>query len=283
MTTTGVDHHHPDLPTDVRVHDLVWESAHEAAKLKEIGCARADHHDIVPFLQFFKDGNLIGTFFPDQIDRDKALAAICIITPLVGADLVCATLDAHVTTSMINPATGEKWGPGEMQAACDTEGACAVGLLTDCLATMGVFRDGHVEQVNHRYTGHEVKGNLKWMDPDCMVENGEQQHLSGLVVDTMKQAMEHAHSADRFNLNATMLAKAKEMGIPPLEAYWHEVIVGAKIAMLTGAISAALLNPPDEDMRKLCETHLNEAELERARNSHLGVMAMMLRVQYGLA
>jgi hypothetical protein len=272
------------MPTDVRVHDLVEFSAREAARLKESGCAREEHFDIVPFLQFFKDGDLIGTFFARQIDRDQALAAIQMVTPLVGADLVCATLDAHVTQSMVNPATGKPWGPHEMQNACDDEGACATGLLTDCLATMGVFRDGHVEQVNHRYTGHETIGTLKWQDPDYMVESAEgKANLSGLVVDTMKHAMTQAHSAERFTRTAEMLAKAKEVGIPPLEAYWHEVIVAAKIVLLTGACAAALLNPPNEEMRDLCATHLNEEELDKAAQGPLGIMAQLLRVQYNIA
>lgn len=135
-----------------------------------------------------------------QIDRDMGLAA-CRIVGLTGADTITFMADSHLANDPINPATGEQWGPGEMQNACDVEGACSVGLLDDCLMVTTVWRDNdrtRGETLVYTVTkGQGVGGStIAWkgtaepmvIDTAAMPDTG----LDGLVYDGMRSGFREA-------------------------------------------------------------------------------------------
>jgi hypothetical protein len=99
-----------------------------------------DPGDICPAVLFERDGVFVAATTAPVVDRDMGLMAAQIGIPGFAADSVVWAADAHVTNTQINPATGEKWGPNEMQNACDNEGACAVGILRDCILAVHVDR-----------------------------------------------------------------------------------------------------------------------------------------------
>lgn len=275
---------HPDTPTDVRVGELVSWASSAAASIKERGCEKYDHYDIAPIVEFFKDGALILTLFPAQVSRDNALAAARIAAGPVKPDLITATLDAHVTRAMTNPATGESWKPGEMQASCDDDGACATGLLTDCLVTMAVYRDGHHEMLQRRYQGHETQGNLVWLgDGDHFVSSSSTQS-AGYVPDVLQQAMRQAWSETGVlaKAEADLQQVAEEESLSAHMQYWHQVVAGAKMALLSGAAQGALVAAPDEEVSIMVKASLSQEALNEARNSSLGLIASLLGARLGV-
>ena len=132
-----------------------------------------------------------------EINRDAALWAATILGSMVQPDFITMMADAHTTGTMINPATGKQWGPGEMQAACDTEGACSVGLLDDCLMFHTVWPDGRARMETRVYTvtkGTGVGGStITWRGtaPDSVLDSADTKgNLDGLITDALRQALQ---------------------------------------------------------------------------------------------
>lgn len=141
--------------------------------------------DIPPCVRVIREG---GTHkveviaWAPQINRDMGLKIAEVLSEAIQPDLVYFVADAHVTKSMTNPNTGEQWGPGEMQNLCDNEGACAVGLLDDCMAVTTVWRDGRVRMESLIYQVDKDAGTVKWFTPI----DPEKEHL-GKAFDTASE------------------------------------------------------------------------------------------------
>lgn len=275
-----------DMPTNVVVNDVVRKASNAACSMKERGCEENDHYDICPTIEFYKDGVPILMLVTKGISRDNALAAARIAAGPVQPDAICITLDAHVTQEMNNPKTGKPWGPGEMQASCDDEGACATGLLTDCLVTMAVFSDGHHEHLQRRYRGHETAGNLVWLgEGDAMVSGTDNnQQVTGYVVEHLAQSLAFAldQSPRLAEAEAEVARTAAAEGISEKMQFWHKVCAGAKLALLSGASVGALVCAPDEEVATMVNETMSQERLDEDRNGSLGFMALMLAVKLGV-
>jgi hypothetical protein len=97
---------------------------------KEATVARSpqdDPGDMCPAALFERDGVFVAAGNAPEVDRDMGLELARVGIRGFAADAIIWAADAHAANSPINPATGEEWGPGGMQNACDNEGACAVG------------------------------------------------------------------------------------------------------------------------------------------------------------
>lgn len=93
-----------------------------------------------------------------QIDRDMGLAIAKTLVTATSPDYVTFMADAHAANEMTNPATGKPWAPGEMQNACDVEGACSVGVLDDCLIFQTAWPSGRQRAETYRYTVTKGQG-----------------------------------------------------------------------------------------------------------------------------
>lgn len=93
-----------------------------------------------------------------HIDRDLGLHAATTLTAALQPLHVTVMSDAHTTSQPNNPSTGQPWRPGEMQKACDTEGACTAGVLDDCLVFSTVWPDGRVRMATRIYTVTKGEG-----------------------------------------------------------------------------------------------------------------------------
>lgn len=168
-----------------------------------------------------------------QIDRDQGLAIAHILVSTCQPDYVTFMADAHVAVNSINPATGKQWGPGEMQAACDVDGACAVGVLDDCLVFHTLWADGRARIENHRYTVTKGKGKgastIRWSGytgtEDVMVIDTAEGNgtVSGLVGDQLKAAYSPDNEARR-------IIEMALSAFSPEDAFCHS-LVGAVTAL----------------------------------------------------
>jgi hypothetical protein len=142
-----------------------------------------DPGDIAPFE---RDGQLLATARASDVDRDEGLAIALIGVSGYHADAVLWVADAHMTTEPINPNTGKPWGPGEMQNACDNDGACAVGLLRDCLLIVRYERGlGITHNTQMPYVVDKEARVVRW---DSAERRPEPNTSQGFIVDVLADA-----------------------------------------------------------------------------------------------
>lgn len=163
-----------------------------------------ENDDLVPSVDVFRNERFLAGILAPQIDRDLALAAANIAIPGFNAEAVIVTLDAHLTQNVTHNDKGESvWTAGprkghvvrqhEMQTMCDEEGACEIGLITDCLIVMRVDREGVVEQGMLPYHVHKTARTVAWQEhaPDGKAEHlywstaKEDQGAAGVVPETI--------------------------------------------------------------------------------------------------
>lgn len=266
----------PTMPTNVRVHEVLLTDAKRTWGLKESGCAEDDHFDINPIVSFFDDKEeLVATVMCRG--RNGALAAARIGAVPMRAAFLVAHFDAHITNAPINPSTGREWGPGEMQAACDTEDACATGLLSDCIVSQAAFPDGHVEMLTRRYGGHEKAGNLHWDEPEHAVEDGDRFRCQGVIADGLRAAL-----VDKNNLTSVFAKTAADNGLDDETAYWHQVCAAIKCMIGTGAVGAMMLNPPSKAAQDLVERSLTPESIEEWLTEPMGSMLRAIGARFGI-
>lgn len=170
------------LETFIDVCKHTKESAVAAATNGEID-------DVPPFVEFHRDGEPFMLFITAQIDRDMALTAIMLGVPIFAIDEMYLMFDAHMSREMNNPATGKPWGPGGMQKACDEDGACSLGVITDCLTFMSMTRDGEVSMANVPYHVDKTNHVVCWHDDEFRATKEEGAvKLEGLVPDRIRDA-----------------------------------------------------------------------------------------------
>lgn len=210
--------------------------------------------DICPIVVFERDGIQVAVCHAPQVDRDLGLAIASIGAPGYGADEMLFAVDAHYTTQPLNPRTGKPWQPGEMQKACDHEGACDVGVTTDCLMVLTVNLAGEMRWMNVPYHVDKATRETHWLDTEFMPEDLQ---LAGLVPDTLRDAMKR----DRLPL------EAPDGGVTRAEA---DAFVTAALMSMTHA--AVMLASPlsQEDMQGLAARFggmvLTEDEFEAFRH-----------------
>lgn len=186
-----------------------------ASGFKEHGAKTIDpHFDIPPYLVGFRGergrAGAVIEVICEEVDRERGLDAMYLLAAMECV-AIAATFDAHLSTQMTNPRTGKRWKQDEMQKLCDGEGACDLGLLTDCLMTSAVFADGKVAGYNRSYHLHEAKGEIAWVsEGEAMGEGVEGATLGGYVIENMKHLMKEGHA--RAQLVMSGLA-AQEAGI----------------------------------------------------------------------
>jgi hypothetical protein len=269
----------PPRLANVRCQPTVIEAAGRAKELKSIGCADKDHYEIVPVVEIYKDGNHILTAMPPVLDKNRALAIADICAGPIQPDLIVMTTDAHTTNVPINPATGRPWGPGEMQNACDTDGACSTGLLIDCLLTSAVFGDLHHEMLQQKYTGHEKAGGIQWHEPEHL-RSGDELTPTGYLVDRLTDAMKHARDGMSPAITTVLDKAAKDDGIDSGSAFWHGVVSSAAISMMAQAAMSVMIYAPPEYMH-IVERGLSDDAIRAMFDSPLGQLQPLLAQRFG--
>lgn len=194
--------------------------------MKEDAAQRAaerGHDDMNGIVEVWRDDEPLLTIFTPNVDRDEALNAVWFVVPAMNADRVVVAMDAHLTRQMENPATGEPWKQGEMQKACHEDGACATGVITDCLIINDARRDGTYRMQTLAYhVDEQAKADgdrpvaVHWQpvgDESHMLDGDADARLEGLVPDTIRGAFQRTLDSDTDAELAAM-----EAGIDPVDA-----------------------------------------------------------------
>lgn len=219
------------------------------------------------------------------MDKRDAIAAATIMCHMTaGVDRLVVSLDAHVSSGPINPATGQEWGPGEMQRACDEDGACSLGVITDTIVTNEFRSDGTAQMVERLYHvhEHETGGTIGWVRTESVDERQEGTALQGRIVDALRAAM-----ADRNRMTpADVVAEARALGGPtdPVELEVHQRLAVTKFLAVTlgGGVSPHFTDEIAARFGDLITDSLSEAAVKEFCESPAGQLVPLLREKFGL-
>lgn len=192
---THAEHHKEDILSD---WTIPWEAIVERHR------ARIEDHD--SYIPFFVEAWSIGEDTPRVITvipeaawpvapRDAMLYAADVMALCLGADYIVCVYDTHISKSMINPVTGKKWGPGEMQNLCDEQGFCDTGIIRDELVVTAIRRSNRkirLESLPYHFHRGEL---MEFPDRNIVNEwdrtrsDAEGTHSGGLIPDRLRAAM----------------------------------------------------------------------------------------------
>lgn len=274
------------------IDPLVQEVLDNHWKFKEIRVASdfEDHPgdggpiggDMVPFVTFSnEDGTQVRLEYAcPRIDKRDAIAVANLIAPLLQSDWLLATMDTHISYNPTNPATGEPWKPGEMQKACDEDGACSTGIITDAITAMLVRRDGTVQMVSRTYHVDKAKGEIHWVDVTSMDTRGkdpEANQVTGFVAENLMRAFQRKGPQENEK------AMADEAGIPLDDRPTYMLVSTCQLALNVIA-GAAMPYFTDEEIERngdYITKQMTEEAVARL-GERLGPISAMLRAKWGL-
>lgn len=209
--------------------------------------------DIGPVIQLNDEEGPVLTCFIHDVNRDHALEFIVKAVPAYGATEAYLGTDSHYTRSLTNPTTGEEWGPGGMQQACDNEGACALGLITDTISFMFAEKRGRMQMRNRPYHIHASDQTVAWQDdPEPMMDSDEDgQHMEGLIPDVLRDALSRPDLLEATEDPAVRAAMEQTTaGLEPWEERLHRILGGTHLlaADPRWSILLVLRNETEQDI-----------------------------------
>lgn len=266
------------LPLPTAEESVLVHWAEQAWKRKEWGVKEVhDDYDISPEVHLYKGDEHLLTMLMNHVSRDEALAAMRLVAPALQANRIFLTVDAHVSSSMTNPKTGERWGPGEMQNACNEDGACDLGIITDCIMTQEFRDDGYNAIVNRRYhVNHEAR-QVHWVDPTGYTNNEDDPKFSmtGFVIESVADVL-LAPQPD----GASLQQLREEAGVPEhlLDVHTRCAAANLFLAVIGGAAAVPVSN--DEELAVVKDS-VNEERVTQMIQK-MGPIIPLIRWKLGL-
>lgn len=166
-------------------------------KIKERFLPFTERGDIPPIVLVEKDDKLIAMIIAPQVDKYLGLSAVRFANLYFQPDSVTMYVDAHMSQldGLKNASKEEameemtrRFPPGSMQKMCDEEGACATGIIVDCIICHVIDKAGNVKMSSTPYDYHGAEGPpFKWLpnknidDPNIVV--------TGFIPDSLRTIM----------------------------------------------------------------------------------------------
>lgn len=153
-----------------------------------------DRGDIQPTVIVERDGEVLAIAMADEVDKYKGLQAAQILHAGFDPDALIVFFDAHVAKAKPGETEEEfkkRIPPGTMQKMCDEEGACDLGLITDCLICHRIDRDLNLDFTILPYSYHGKGTTFQWKDDDFLLAAppGETKQ-KGLIPEALLQIMQ---------------------------------------------------------------------------------------------
>ena len=177
---------------------LGGEWLEQAKNQKQAWVHATDVGDVPPTVFIEKDGKHLCTVVATQVDKHMGLYACRLLKKAFDPDFVTLMLDAHMTISEGKSKEEEErilekyvGKPGSMQKACDEEGACALGEITDCINVLRVDREGNIAYGVVSYDYHGKGTTLEWTDHGQVIDEKTEKKpmLSGLMPEALREIM----------------------------------------------------------------------------------------------
>jgi hypothetical protein len=185
-----------------------------------------DRGDMPPTTFVFRDGECLCIITAPQVDRDEGLKAVHIARHGLKADEFIVVFDAHVQSVPKEKAEEymETYKPGSMQKACDEEGACELGQMSDCLCCHWINEklEAEVKILPYAYHGKDGGVPFNWIDFEGLGSASESASdlsaMSGIIPDALKHIMQENPKINSLPLQE--LANMIGLNDPEREQ-WH--------------------------------------------------------------
>jgi hypothetical protein len=181
-----------------------------ARKHKMFFVENTERGDAPPAVVAERNGNPIAMAIAPEVNKKMALYAANIFRVGAHADALTIVLDAHIAMG----SAAEKYmkTPGSMQHACDEEGACETGEISDCLVchrvTVGEKDNLNIQMATLRYGYHGKNGPpFRWIDEEAVQMEGAE--LGGYIIDSLKEIMLSASEKQKLFTEAAHLMGLK--------------------------------------------------------------------------
>lgn len=172
------------------------------AKSHKAVCVKCDDRgDITPTVILERDGEVLAIISAPDVDKHQGLNIAEISQFAFDADYLTILLDTHIHMSDLNGQTPEqateeyhKKYPKGLQAACDEEGACDLGEISDCLLCHRIDKAGNIEMVFLPYAYHGKGGPpFRWLDDEkykeTLFKSSVDGEVQGLIPDSLREIM----------------------------------------------------------------------------------------------
>lgn len=170
--------------------------------------------DMAPLIIAQRKGVVLVTVVAPKVDKYQALDGALILRKSLDADRLLIALDSHFATSLPGETPeqmAERLPQGSMQKMCDEEGACATGVISDCLLCISVGADGAFTQTVIPYDYHGKGTTFAWkiiLTPQTFSGDGPY----GLIPDNLRHIMaDKSVTDDLFTVGASMGLSRPEM------------------------------------------------------------------------
>jgi hypothetical protein len=177
-----------------------WENWIELAKHhKKMWVEITERGDMPPTIIGERDGRVLCAVIAPQVDKYQGLQAAAMLRRGLAIDTLTMLLDAHIRTIPKDQEDEfrKKYKHGDMQKACDEEGACELGIISDCLICHRIGQDGKIKMASLTYSYHGKNGGVPFAwndfggrDADglkSMSEDEEGNHVEGNIPDALRQ------------------------------------------------------------------------------------------------
>jgi hypothetical protein len=195
-------HKQVDMPIAEGLEGLV-----ELAKYCKMWWVENDNRgDVPPVVLPVKNKQILAAIFAPKVDKQYGLHAASILRVGLDADAIYLIMDAHMRSMKPEDEKEflKKYRHGDMQRACDEEGACETGLITDCLMAQVIDSDLRIKMANIPYSYHGKGTTFQWKDKDTVVfdERKAGCSLSGNVPNALRQIMQQKPLSETDELKA---------------------------------------------------------------------------------
>jgi hypothetical protein len=182
-------------------HPALTRLTEFARKVKMQWVENDKRGDIPPVVLVEKGDEVVTVAIAPDVDKHQGLHMALVLRKGFDPDRICIVLDSHF--ALPEPGDGpeemqKKYPPGSMQKACDEEGACSAGKISDCLVCAYCDRDGKISMRVLPYDYHGKDGPpFKWTTEGPFAdaashayqEDKEGCYTQGLIPDTLRDIM----------------------------------------------------------------------------------------------
>jgi hypothetical protein len=251
--------------------ELREQAAERARALKEMAVSEAQGKDqrpeIRPTVQGWRGSEPVVVMMPAQVDRDQGLKAAWLCATGFGCDALAFTVDTWGTNTRLNPVTGKRWGPGEMQEIVQHHQGLEKGWIRESLSTFVVNRAGDLVSIYQGFRLTQstsalgiVRWGLEWTEVHRGDLRNANESAEGVVPESLLRYMNEptmAHHLARTGLSG------RDFGLDDVEAQAHADCAVVRSLRIWGGWEGAMLLLSDDPRRaEIVQRSLGEMGLE---------------------
>ncbi len=194
---------------------------------KKMWVESTERGDMYPTVMVFRDGECLCIVTASDMDRDKGLHAAHIARSGLRADALIAIFDSHVKSIPPEEADSflENYRHGDLQKACDEEGACELGQISDCLTCHWINDklESHLKILPYAYHGKNGGIPFKWQEfADLKLDSEKvftEAFSQGVIPEALHEIMSAKPKIDEIPLLGEI---AGNIGLSASKKRWHE-------------------------------------------------------------